>query len=500
MSGLDLAVIGVYMLATIGLGYYLSRRVHTSEDFFLAGRSLPFWAMGMSLVVSDIGVLEMIGGTENAYRYGVTQANYEWLGCIPAMIVGALVIVPVYWRSGVYSIPEYLGRRYGAVVQAIQAVVWATFLGATLGIFFFASGKMFQTAFGWDLWTCVLLTAVVTALYTVGAGLSAVVYTDVVQCAVLFAGGAVLAFVGLEAVGGTEGLRTGLAAAGTETSHHLRLMHPIDLQKATGEPTDFPWTGILLGLGLVLSPAYWLGNQAIVQRLLGARDEWSARAALIFGALLKTVVPIAFVLPGLLGVVLFAGQPDLDPATIYPRMILELLPDGLRGLLYAAFLAALMSSVDSYTNSAATIVSRDIYKRFVSADREDTHYLFVGRLVSFAMIVMGVVMVPVVERLTIYEAFQTFLSFFQGPTLTLLLAGLFWPRATEAGGLAALTIGLLTASLLYFGLGVGFLHLSWWSFVVSVIALVGVSLLTSPPDRQQIESLLFRSRAPEVTP
>ncbi len=495
VNALDLTVIGIYLLVMVGMGYYLSGRVRSSEDFFLAGRSLPFWAVGMSLVVSDIGVLEMIGGTENAFRYGVTQANYEWLGCIPAMIIGALVIVPVYWRSGVYSIPEYLGRRYGAIVQAVQAVVWASFLGATLGIFFFASGKMFQTAFGWDLWTCVLLTAVVTALYTVGAGLSAVVYTDVVQCAVMFTGGTVLAFIGLDAVGGIEGLRAGLEAAGPDTTHHLQLMQPIDLRKPTGEPTDFPWTGILLGLGLVLSPAYWLGNQAIVQRLLGAKDEWSARAALIFGALLKTIVPIAFVLPGLIGVVLFSNRPDVDPATVYPLMILELLPEGFRGLLYAAFLAALMSSVDSYTNSAATIVSRDLYKRFLVVDRDDKHYLWVGRVVSFAMIVLGVVMVPIVERLTIYEAFQTFLSFFQGPTLALLLAGLFWPRATEMGGLASLFVGLLTSSLLYFGLGIGFLHLSWWSFLVSVTTLVVVSLLSEPPDRQRIEPLLFRGGA-----
>jgi SSS family solute:Na+ symporter len=344
----------------------------------------------------------------------------------------------------------------------------------------------------------VLLTAVVTALYTVGAGLTAVVYTDVIQCAVLFVGGTLLAFIGLDAVGGIEGLRSGLEAAGPHTSHHLELMHPIDLQKAGGEPTDFPWTGVLLGLGLVLSPAYWLGNQAIVQRLLGAKDEWSARAALLFGAMLKTVVPIAFVLPGLVGVVLFAGRPEVDPATVYPTMILELLPDGIRGLLYAAFLAALMSSVDSYTNSAATIVSRDLYKHFLVQDRDDAHYLWVGRVVSFAMILLGVVMVPVVEQLTIYEAFQTFLSFFQGPTLALLLAGLFWPRATEAGGLAALAVGLGTSSLLYFGLGIGFLHLSWWSFVVSAVALVGVSLLTTPPDAARIDVLLFRPRAQEA--
>lgn len=494
MSWLDLAVIVLYLAVTVGLGFHLARRVRSSEDFFLAGRSLPFWAIGMSLVVSDIGVLEMIGGTENAYLYGVTQANYEWIGCIPAMVVGALVIIPVYWRSGVYSIPEYLGRRYGAAVQAIQAGVWAAFLGATLGIFFYASGKMFQTAFGWDLWTSVLVTAAVTAVYTVGAGLTAVVYTDVLQCGVMFVGGIVLSVVGLQAVGGSEGLRAGLEAAGPGTAHHLELLHPIDLETPGGGTTDFPWTGILLGLGLVLSPAYWLGNQAIVQRLLGARDEWTARAALLFGALLKTLVPVAFVLPGLLGVVLFSDRSGVDPAAIYPTMIIELLPAGLRGVLYAAFLAALMSSVDSYTNSAATIVSRDLYKRFLAPDRDDAHYLRVGRLVSLGMIVMGVAMVPVVERLTIYEAFQTFLSFFQGPTLTLLLGGLFWPRATQAGGLAALGAGLVCSSVLYFGVGVGFLHLSFWSFAVAAITLVGVSRFTPPPDPALIEPLLFRRR------
>jgi len=494
LSGLDLGVIALYLGVTVALGFHLARRVHSSEDFFLAGRSLPFWAIGMSLVVSDIGVLEMIGGTENAYLYGVTQANYEWIGCIPAMVVGALVIVPVYWRSGVYSIPEYLGRRYGAAVQAIQAGVWAAFLGATLGIFFYASGKMFQAAFGWDLWTSVLVTATVTAVYTVGAGLTAVVYTDVLQCAVMFVGGVVLSLLGLDAVGGGEGLRAGLEAAGPGATHHLQLLHPIDLPKAPGGTTDFPWTGILLGLGLVLSPAYWLGYQAIVHRLLGARDEWTARAALLFGALLKTLVPIAFVLPGLIGVVLFSGRSGVDSAAVYPTMILELLPEGIRGLLYAAFLAALMSSVDSYTNSAATIVSRDLYKRFLVRDRDDAHYLRVGRLVSLGMILLGVAMVPVVEKLTIYEAFQTFLSFFQGPTLTLLLAGLFWPRATEAGGLAALSVGLVCSSILYFGVGVGFLHLSFWSFVIASLTLVAVSRFTSRPDPSAIEPLLFRWR------
>jgi SSS family solute:Na+ symporter len=486
VSAADGTVVGLYLAATLALGLLLTRRVSSTADLFVAGRRLPFWAIGMSLVVSDIGALEMVGGTAGAYQYGVAQANYEWIGCVPAMVVGALVFIPVYWRAGVFSVPEYLGRRYGPAVQAVQAVLWTLFLAAALGVFFQASAKMLVSVMGWPRWLSIGLTAIIVAVYTVGGGLQAVVLTDVVQCLALFAGGLALSGIGLHRVGGWSGLSARLAARGASTRHHLKLLMPVG---AAG----YPWSGILLGLGLVLSPAYWLGNQAIVQRTLGARDEWSARSSMVLGALLKTVVPVAFVLPGLLGLALLDGGGD--PNEVYPRLIRELLPGGLRGMLYAAFLAALMSSVDSYTNSAATIFCRDVYGRFIARDREDRHYLRVGRVVSLATIAAGVAMVPLVARYrTIYDAFQSYLSLFQGPTLALLLCGLLWRRATPAAGLVTLICGVACAALLHHGAGLHYLYVAWWSFAASVAILVGVSLGTRPLDPDALERLVFVRR------
>jgi SSS family solute:Na+ symporter len=265
---------------------------------------------------------------------------------------------------------------------------------------------------------------------------------------------------------------------------------PVDLKDAAGRPTGYPFSGILLGLGLVLSPAYWLGNQAIVQRALGAKDEWTARASMIFGAGLKTIVPFAFVLPGLLGVVIFRDRPGIDPNSVYPSLVLELLPVGLRGVLYAAFLAALMSSVDSYTNSAATIFCRDVYQRFLVRHREDRHYLLVGRLASLIIIVLGVALVPVVSAFqTIYEAFQSYLSFFQGPTLALLACGLLTRWATPTAGLVALIAGIGCAIVCSWA-GAHFLHMAFWSFACSLLVLALVSRVTRRLPDAELEALL----------
>lgn len=487
MHWADGSVVAGYLLLTLLLGLWLSRRIRSARDFFVAGRRLPFWAIGMSLVVSDIGALEMIGGTAAAYRHGVAQANYEWIGCIPAMIVGGLLYMPIYWRSGVFSVPEFLGRRYGARVQGIQALVWLLFLGAALGVFFQSSAEMFAEVLGWPRWLSVGLTASIVSVYTAGGGLEAVVVTDVIQCGVLFVGGLLLAFIGLGRVGGPSGLEASLARGRREISpHRLRLLMPVDLRGPDGAPTGYPWPGILLGLGLVLSPAYWIGNQAIVQRVLGARDEWSARAAMLFGGVLKTIVPLAFVLPGLLGHALLGEQ---DPNTVYPGLIRGLLPVGLRGLMYAAFLAALMSSVDSYTNSAATIFTRDLYS--LARARPQDGGLRVGRVASLVLIGFGVLMVPVVARYqTIYDAFQSLLSLFQGPTLALLLAGLSWRRATPRGGELSLLLGILGAAYLHFLLGLHYLYVAWWSFVLSALVLLCVSPVTRPLPPEELERLM----------
>ncbi len=490
MHWIDSLVVGIYLLGTLGLGLWLARRVRSTEDLFLAGRRLPFWAVGMSLVVSDIGALEMVGGTGGAWTHGISQANFEWVGCVPAMVVGGLLFIPLYWKLGVFSIPEFLGRVYGPAVRALLAVVAVVFMAAALGIFFHASASMFSGVLGWERWQSIAVVAVIVSVYTAGGGLAAVVATDVVQCGILFAGGIALAAIGLAEVGGIGGLVDGLAALGDRADHHLDLLQPVDLEDARGERSGYPWSGTLLGLGLVLSPAYWLGHQAIVQRTLGAKDAWHARAAMIFGAGLKTVVPLAFVLPGLLALVLLGDRGGLEANEVYPSLIERLAPVGLRGLLYAAFLAALMSSVDSYANSAATLFTRDLYGRFLARGRAEGHYLLAGRLTSLVVIAVGVAMVPVADSYpTIYDAFQSYLSFFQGPTLALILGAVLWRRATPIGGVSCLVGGMAASILLQRSGELHWLHVAWWSFVVSAVLLVVASLGSRPRPRGEADGL-----------
>lgn len=473
MHGIDLAIVCVYLAATLALGLHLSRRVKDSQDLFLAGRRLPFWAIAMSLVVSDIGALEMIGGTEGAFSHGIAQANYEWIGCVPAMIVGGLLFIPLFWKLGIYSVPEYLGQRFGPVVHTIMAVVWLVFLVALLGVFFLAAEKMFAEVLGWERWLTLPLLAGLVGVYTVGGGLGAVVVTDVVQCVVLFIGGLLLAGIGLYEAGGLSGLGEVLE----DKPRHLELLIPV------GGDTPFPWTGVLLGLGLVLSPAYWLGNPAIVQRTLGARSLWDAKAAMIFGAGLKTFVPLAFVLPGLLGLALLPDAASIEGASVYPRLIEHLLPVGLRGILYAAFLAALMSSLDSYANSAATIFVRDIYLRWRRDPGQDRNRdpLWLGRLTSLLVIVAGAAAVPLADSMgEIYTAFQTYMSFFQGPFLVLLVAGVCWPQASAAGALAALLAGISCSAVLS-AQELHFLHVAFWSALAAGLGMITGSIMG--PDR-----------------
>lgn len=463
MHWIDTLVIAGYLALTFGVGVYLSLRVKTSEDFFLAGRRLPFWAIAMSLVVSDIGALEMIGGTGGAFRHGIAQANYEWIGCVPAMIVGGILFIPLFWKLGIQSIPEFLGTRFGSLVRSILAIVWVVFLGAAVGVFLQAAATMFTSILGWDRWFTILLVTGLVSIYTVGGGLGAVVFTDVIQCAILFIGGLLLAVLGLIEAGGLGAVTEAVPA------QHLRLLLSAE------ENPEFPWTGVLFGLGLVLSPAYWLGNQAIVQRTLGAASEWDAKASMVFGAILKTIVPLAFVLPGILGLVLITGAESMAPNEVYPRLIQQLLPVGLRGVLYAAFLAALMSSVDSYANSAATIFTRDIYQPLLGGRSDRT--LVVGRLASLGTIALGLALGPLLEG-DIYETFQTLLSFFQGPTLVLLVAGVLWPRANRTGGMSALALGIATAIIAHW-FDVHFLHVALFSMIAASIGMVGGSLADS---------------------
>lgn len=503
LATLDYVVLLVYLGGTLAVGLAVGWKFKTGKDFFLAGRSLPWWAIGMSLVASDIGGTDIIGVGGAAYSYGLSVANFEWIGCVPAMIIAAFVFVPIFWRTGVYTIPEFMERRFNVGVRSALAVCWLVFMACNLGIMLFASAKMMNVLLGWDRDLCIWVTAVMVGVYTMAGGLKAVVYTDVIQCVVMIGGCLLVLVIGLHDLGGFGAMMEKVhAAAGPEAGgQYGELILPVDTK------SPFPWTGILFGLAMVLSPAYWIGNQAIVQRSLGAKSEFHAKAAYVWGALLKTVIPIVIVVPGLIALAKFPELKDGDNA--FPMLAATLLPVGLRGLFLAAFIAALMSSVDSYLNAAATIVTNDFYKRFLNRKASGQRLLSVGRAVTlvlmgwaiwFAFIVAGMS-----EEKGVYAIFQTLMAFFQGPALAVILTGLLWRRANGVGALSGFGCGLVCSVVLFsinqwhgalgwaplFQIADPFLYFSVWAFVVAMIVIIGVSLATKPESEEKVRDLVW---------
>jgi len=279
---------------------------------------------------------------------------------------------------------------------------------------------------------------------------------------------------------------------GAEYEHHFKLIVPPD------SVSPFGWASVLFGLTFVLSPAYWLGNQAIVQRNLGARSEYEAKKSVLWGAFLKLFIPIILVGPGLAGLALHPGLENGDD--IYPTLIHDLLPPGLTGIVFAAFLAALISSVDSYLNSAATLWTKDIYQKFLVSNKDERHYMIVGKVLTLVFVVIGVFLAPLTERFpSIFGYMQTMLSIFQGPLLSIIVLGLLWRRANAKGAIAGLCVGVFTSTTLFwmqdllFDIPEPFLYIAWWAFLVGLVTTVVVSLATKPEPAEKIEGLIYSS-------
>ncbi len=503
LSLLDYLVILGYLAGTLWLGGWIGRRVRSGTDFFLAGRTLPWWAIGMSLVATDIGGTDIIGVGGAAYSHGMAVANFEWIGCVPAMIIAAFVFVPFFYRSGLYTVPEFMERRYNAGMRSALAACWLIFMACNIGVMLLASAKMMGQTFGWNLTACIWATGILVGFYTIVGGLAAVVYTDVIQCGVMIGGCLLILVLGLIEVGGVGALQERLS----ENAYSTQLIVPVDAD------SPFPWTAIFFGLALILSPAYWIGNQAIVQRSFGAKDEFQAKASFVWGAVLKNIIPIIIAVPGLIAAALYPDLKEGDAA--FPQLVATLLPTGIRGLFVAGFIAALMSSVDSYLNSAATILCHDLYRRFIHPSASEETLLKVGRITTALLVAWGIgfafVFLEGSEESGVYAIFQTLMSFFQGPALAVLLIGVFWKRATGRAAVIAFLVGIASSVSLFtlsqpavieklgweplFQIPDPFLYFSVWAFLVTATLLVALSFITPPPSAEKIKFTLGQRKA-----
>lgn len=502
LLGIDYAIVVAYLAGMLVVGGYLSRKIGTSQEYFLAGRSLPFWAIGVSVVASDIGATDMVGVGGNAFRYGISVANFDWIGSFPAMIVASFVFIAYFWRAGVYTIPEFLGRRYNDGVRSVQVLIWLLYMALNLGVIFYSAGLYLEEIMGWPYWVGVGVTAVVIGAYSVSGGLTAIVLTDVIQVTIMFVGCLAIVVLGVWEAGGLLALKEKVLALGPAYGEHFDLLLPAETRKPA------PWTGILFGLAMVMAPAYFIGNQTIVQRTLAAKNEWHAKASMLVGALLKACVPVLVATPGLIALALYRDEVK-DPDQSFAVLIRRLLPPGMAGLLFAAFLAAIMTNLDSILNSAATLFTKDIYQRFLRPAAGDAEILRTGRIVSLLTLIAGVAASPVTERFEgVYVFSQTLLSLFQGPTFAILLLGIVWARCTPAAGLAGLLAGLAAAALMHanadrlFTIEEPFLYVSFWSFAFTAATCALVSAFTRPHPEERLRGLVYglvvRDPAPEA--
>lgn len=492
----DIIIILFYFALVFGIGIYFARRKRTSEEYFLAGRDVGWFFIGASLFVSNISTEHFIGLSGTGASSGLAVGHFEWLACLILLILG-WVFVPFYLRSNVFTMPEFLERRFNrqsAVYLAGISII--AYIFTKISVQLYAASVVLERVAGWKLWETAVVLVIATGIYTIAGGLAAVIYTDTVQTLILITGAVALTVIGLMKVGGLA---------------HLRTMVPPDffhMIKPASDP-NFPWTGIFFGAP-ILGIWYWCTDQVIVQRVLSARDEGHAKAGTIFAGFLKILPVFILVLPGIIAYALFRDQLK-SPDFAYPTLILNLLPVGLVGLVMAALLAAVMGAMSSVFNSASTLVTLDFYKKIRPQASEDQLVNF-GRIATGIMVLLGLLWVPFIHYISnqLYIYLQSVQAYISPPIAACFVLGILWPRLNGSGAITSLLTGFvlgaarfileladragggqLESTAVGWLIKMNFLHYAIFMFVVCSIVLVGVSLMTPAPERKKLAGLTF---------
>jgi solute:Na+ symporter, SSS family len=501
LETVDLVIIGIYFAIVFGIGFYFSKKGRTSEDYFLASRNIGWFAIGASLFVSNISTEHFIGLAGSGATSGLAVGHFEWLACLMLLLLG-WVFVPFYLRSNVFTMPEFLERRFNRnCATYLASISVIAYIFTKISVHLYAAAIVLERVVGWSPLTAAVILVVATGIYTIAGGLAAVIYTDLVQTLILLAGAIALTLIGLDKVGGFAGLRAAV---------------PIDYFHMIKPPTDgeFPWTGIFFGAP-ILGIWYWCTDQVIVQRVLSAKDEGHAKAGTIFAGFLKVLPVFVLVLPGLIA---FALYPQLfhvvsgkvtNGDIAYPTMIVNLLPPGLVGLMIAALLAALMGAMSSVFNSASTMVTLDFYKKFRPAATE-SQLVFFGRVATGIMVLLGLLWVPFIHLLSaqLYIYLQSVQAYISPPIAVCFIFGILWPRLNGQGAISSLLVGFVLGAVRFifevldktrhYGsdairwlVDMNFLHYAILMFVVCAFVLIGVSMMYPAPERKKIAGLTF---------
>lgn len=504
----DYSFVVVYLFFVIAIGVVTKRKVQTSEDYFLSGRSLPAWICALAFLSANIGATELLGMAANGSQYGLATVHYYWIGAVPAMVFLGLIMMPFYYGAKVRSVPEYLRLRFNRPTHLYQSIIFSVATILVAGVNLFALALLINVLIGLPLWASIVISAGVVLLYTTMGGLTATMYNEVLQFFIIVAFLVPLTVGGLARVGGIDGLLATLNESQVLGANGLSVWGGTGLGNTTNPYGN--WIALLLGMGFVNSFGYWTTNFTEVQRALSAKDMSAARRTPIIAAIPKMFLPLIIITPGLLAAVLVpelaAGQLSHNEAL--PALIGAVLPNGLVGLALAALIAAFMAGMAANVSAFNTVVTYDLWQTYVRPNEKDTYYLRVGRKLTIAgvFIAIGAAFIAATFN-NIQDYLQLLQSIFSAPLFATFILGMFWKRMSPWAGLWGLVAGAIGAAGVQVGYMSGLLEFnsqqaasftgSGMAFVFDIVVSILVTMRTAPKPVEELDGLVWgRTKMP----
>ena len=523
LAPVDVLILLLYFALVVFIGFYVKGSTNTSEEFFLAGREMSAWIAGLSFVSANLGSLELMGWAGAAYQYGMLATHWYWIGAIPAMLFLGIVMMPFYYISKTHSVPGYLHLRFGEGSRAVSAVSFALMTILMSGVNMYAMAVVMQTVLGWNITFSIWVGAGTVALYVMLGGLRSAIINEVLQFVLIWAGAAVIPILGLIEAGGWTQMKANIATnVGNATYTHLWTT----LGSFKDNPMGVHWTGIVFGLGFVVSFGYWTTDFLVVQRVLSANNLRAAKMAPVIGAAFKMAVPLIVIVPGLIALSLHnadgsmayhlvpaslaksTGQHSYDD--VLPLMLIRYCGPGVLGLGITALVAGFMSGMAGNVSAFSTVWTYDLYGAFLNKKASDAHYVAMGRWSTVVgMLVSIATAYLVMGAASIMDYVQALFSFFIAPLFGTVLLGMLWKRATKAGGFWGLLAGTASSIAMFLWVkgdphNLRFVAMSpdaqpmaenlyraLWSWLICVLVTVVVSLATKPMAHEQLAGLVY---------
>jgi len=514
---IDYAIIALYFVFVLGVGWFAKRGVSNSIEFFLSGRSLPAWVTGLAFISANLGAVEIMGMSATGAQYGLPTMHYFWVGAIPAMLFLGVVMMPFYYGSKVRSVPEFMRMRFGTGAHLVNSISFAVAQLLIAGVNLSLLATIVNRLLGWPMWVGLILAAAFVLFYITVGGLSAAIYNEVLQFFVIVAALLPLTLIGLHRVGGWKGLTEKVAGNGMLGSSELHTW-PGEQLSGFNSPI-LSVVGIVFGLGFVLSFGYWTTNFVEVQRAMASKSITAARMTPILGAFPKMFIPFIVIIPGMIAGVLvtdLAQFKQMDFAkdaagaaatgvTYNDALLLlmrDVLPNGLLGVAIAGLLAAFMAGMAANISAFNTVVSYDLYQQYVKKDAPDGHYIKVGRVATLVACIVAIFTALIAGQFSnLMDYLQTLFGFFNAPLFATFILGMFWKRMTPTAGWAGLVAGTLSAIVLWAsstffevftlpGQGLAFLSAAT-AFVVDIVVSVIVTQFTTPKPAHELKGLVY---------